>query len=87
MSENLKYLSKREFNTDTVTLENIQTSCMMRMADAAELMASNYVKLQQDMDYYKRLYRESRGQIEVLNKKISSLRGVITRMKNQNSKR
>lgn len=61
--------------------ENIKLGCLMRIADASEKMASNYTQLQNEIDRYKRWYNEERDANEKLKRTISSLRGVITRLK------
>lgn len=66
-----------------LTIEQIQTGAMLRMADASEKMASNYTQLQNDCDWYRQKYRKKNEEIEHLNRRITSLKGVITKLKKQ----
>lgn len=72
--------SKKEW-TSNATGEDIQLGCLQRIADATEKMATNHVKLQSDYDYmrkerdrYKQLYYAEQ-------KRCSTLKGWITRLK------
>ena len=78
----LRELSKQEFTNDG-TIEAISTGALQRIADATELMAKNYIKLQDDAAMYKRWYNESKEQKEKLYRQISALKGVITKLKNK----
>lgn len=69
--------------TTPLTLEQINTGCLQRIADSTELMARNYNAILQDLGTYKRWYKEQLDEIETLNRRISSLKGVITKLKNQ----
>lgn len=88
MSEFKSYAkeSKKDWGTSdpgSITLEQIQTGAMLRMADASEKMASNYTDLQNDRDWYRQKYREKNDEIKHLNRRITSLKGVITKLKNR----
>lgn len=84
MNEDLRQLSRRRFSTpETVDYDMINTSCLMRIADASEAMAKNYNDL---INENKRL----KERVEFLNSEQSrvalsniSLRGHITRLKNK----
>lgn len=65
----------------TASCEQINTGCLQRIADATELMASNYISLQRDLETYKRWYKEQRESNNRMARRISALQGVITRMK------
>lgn len=65
----------------SLTLEQINTGSLLRIADATELMAKNHIQLQNDLDWYKKRYPEQREEIAHLNNRIRSLKGVITRLK------
>lgn len=85
MANELKLLSKSDYNGE-ITIENINCGSLQRIADATELMASNYKQLQQDCDKYQRWYNEEAQKVNNLYRKISSLKGVITKYKNRLSK-
>ena len=76
--------SKVDWEGD-ITIENINAGSLQRIADAAELMASNYIALQNDRDYYKRVFLETQKACSAKDKRINSLRGVITRLKRKQS--
>lgn len=85
MAKTFREKSRTDYNngTDAVSGEDIQIGCLQRIADATELMAKNYTKLQADLDMYKKWYNESDENRWALERKISSLRGVITKLKNK----
>jgi hypothetical protein len=62
-------------------LQEIQTGCLQRIADATELMAGNYQNLLNERDKYLRWYEEEKAQTARLLHQIAGLRGTITRMK------
>lgn len=66
---------------DGATNENLNTSALMRIADATEAMAADYVKLRKDKELYERWWREERAKTEGLNKTIVALKGHVTRLK------
>lgn len=81
-------ISKGIFNANGNTTENIQTSAIMRianateaMANATEAMAKNYNDLQYWHDHYKNQSKERLERIEALNRSISSYKGQITKLK------
>lgn len=72
--------SKKHWNSNN-TVEDINSGCLQRIADATEAMAKNYVDLQNERD---RLiarveYRDER--ITKLENRIRGLKGVITKLK------
>lgn len=68
------------------TQEEVNCGSLQRIADACALMAQNWVALNQDLERYRRWYEESRGRITQRDKTITALRGVITRLKNRETK-
>jgi hypothetical protein len=66
-----------------LTTEQIAASALIRIAVATELMAKNYVQMQNDLDYYKKGYRERQETINQRDNTIRTLRGHITRLKNK----
>lgn len=73
--------SRSEWNSSQSTLEAINSGSLQRIADATEKMASNYTQLQNDLDLYKRWYNDESEQNKKLTKQISSLKGIITKLK------
>lgn len=64
-----------------LTIEQINSGCLLRIADATEAMAANYVRLQSEVDYLKRRRDQLERDNNRLCRQVSSLRGVITRLK------
>jgi hypothetical protein len=80
--ENSKTNWGREIAGDSNTdRDDIQLGCLLRIADATEAMAKNYVSLQNSLDYYKRAYQEEQQETSRLRLQASALRGVITKLK------
>jgi len=80
MGENLRESSKRDF-TSSNTIEHINAGSLQRIADATEAMAHRYNDLISEKDRYKRWYDSKVEYSAYLEKKISGLRGYITRLK------
>lgn len=80
-----KELSNQNFN-GTASIEHINAGSLQRIADAAEKMAGNYIKLQNDLEWSKKRCNELEGRISIRDKHISALRGQITKLKNKLNK-
>lgn len=65
----------------TLTLSQINTGALLRIADATETMAQNHVRLQKERDWYQSLYEGSQKKIAALERSNSALRGRITKLK------
>ena len=80
----LREESKKDYGATSenkLALEQINTGAMLRIADAAEAMAKNYVQLQADCERYKRWYAEERDKVAKLGRSNSALSGQITKLK------
>lgn len=76
--------SKLDWGVDasiSLNLEHVQTGAVLRIADAVEKMASRYTALIDEAERLRRYDREQRNAINRLNRRIASLKGVITRQK------
>jgi IS1 family transposase len=62
---------------------DIQLGAILRIADATELMASNYIKLQNELEKYQRWYNDEKEVARSLEKSNSALRGHITRLRSK----
>lgn len=60
---------------------NIQLGCLMRIADATEKMALNYVQMERELEWYSKKYEQQRIELDLMARKIAGLKGQITRMK------
>lgn len=80
-TESLRARSKRDYQTDNSSLEHLRTGAILRIADATERMASNYINLQDDRDRYSKWYYEEQERRQGLERSNSSLRGQITKLK------
>ena len=79
--------SKQNYGTkeDNLNAEQIQLGCMMRIADASELMAKNYLRLETDLQWYKKLFNEHLTEIKRLRKQIAAYKGEITKLKKKSN--
>lgn len=79
----LREESKANWSSSTpkATVDELKIGCLQRIADATEVMAQNHRELQANLDMYKRWATERQDKINRLERKVSALRGVITRMK------
>jgi hypothetical protein len=64
-----------------VTLEQLNAGSFQRIADATEKMAGNYIKLQNERDWYERYYKQEKEATARMSKRIAALQGVINRYK------
>lgn len=81
---------KKESRTDWGTLledneslpdEKLKLGAILRIADATELMASEQIKMKNDLEWYKKRYTESLEEIHGLRRSNAALKGHITRLK------
>lgn len=66
-----------------IQLQQFQASALLRMADAAELMAKRHTELIADCDKYKRWYEKQKSINKDLKNTIKGLKGSNTRLKNK----
>lgn len=64
------------FNND-----HIQLGCILRIADAMELMVKDREKMIRELDWYKEAYGRKRDDNDRLYKRISGYKGAITKIK------
>lgn len=62
---------------------NIMLSCLLRIADATEAMALNYMKLQSDLEYYKGRLQNEKQATERAKNTGKALKGHISRLKKE----
>lgn len=74
--------SKKEWYTNLpINNNDLQTGCLMRIADATEKMASNYVRMENDLAMYKRWYEQEKATVAYLTRSNNALRGHLNRIK------
>ena len=66
---------------DSLSLEQINTGCLIRIADASEAMAKEHNRLIQENKWLSEQYRIRGEEIARLERQRGALRGTITRMK------
>lgn len=66
---------------DSLTLDQIQTGCMLRIADATELMARRYQDLIDDRDRYKRWYENQQQENAKLVRSNNAYKGIVKKLK------
>ncbi len=69
------------FGGSAATQEELRTGALLRIADAAEKMALNVTRLQEELDRYKGYHKCALRGIDRGGRRISALRGVITKLK------
>jgi len=85
MKKDLKELSKQNWvpkSENGPTDEEIQTGCMQRIANATELMATNYLKLQSENDYLRNRNRNLQDDNDHLRRSANTYKGKYNRLKN-----
>jgi hypothetical protein len=60
---------------------NIQLGCLMRIADATEKMAGNYIQMENELKLSKERIDKNTNYIKKLERRVASYQGVITKMK------
>ena len=76
--------SHKNYGTQNqLTIEQIQTGCLQRIADATEAMAKNYNELIAERDRYKKQFYDTYKQFTHMESVISGYKGVVTKLKNQ----
>lgn len=66
---------------NSLTLEQINCGSLLRIADAAEIMAKNHQQLIDERDRYKQWYEQERKTNQRLLNSNAGLRGYIKRLK------
>lgn len=71
------------FNKDNSqpTTEQLNLGCMQRIANATELMATNFLKLQQDNEYLRNRNKSLISSNEFLARQSASYKGKFNRLK------
>jgi hypothetical protein len=75
--------TKIDTELESLGAERIQTGAIMRIADAVEIIAKDKVKLEQDLDWYKKSYERRGVEIVALENQIKGLKSAKSRFKNQ----
>jgi hypothetical protein len=86
MAKTLRQAGKLDFvypDAHQFTLDEVEVGVLQRIADASELMASNFLELQTSRDYYKRRALQAEELSNHLQRRISSFKGQITKLKNK----
>jgi len=77
--ESRKDYGRRMEPSDSMSTEQIRTGALLRIADATEKMAQNIGKLETDLAWYKKRYREGSESNKHLGNVIRGLRGALKR--------
>ncbi|MEO8647852.1 MAG: hypothetical protein ABI539_01675 [Acidobacteriota bacterium] len=64
-------------------METIQIGAMCRIADATEQMATNYVQMQRDLEYYKWLAKSRMKECERLKHSRAGYMAALTKLRRQ----
>ena len=82
---NMRESSKQNWTSNN-TIEQINAGSFQRIADACEVMAKNYAALIAERDRWKSRGNYWRGQAEYASRRVSALKGQITKLKNQRAR-
>lgn len=74
-------------NSENLTREQLEIGSLLRIADATEIIAQNYVKLQTDYEYMRSSRDKYKEESERMADRIKALKGVITKMKNKSNRK
>lgn len=61
--------------------EKVKIGCLQRIADAAEAMAQNYLRLQSDLEYYKRRCKGLEQDVQTLKNSRAGYMAALTKEK------
>jgi len=85
--QNLRSASRREWASENpgLTRDELKVGTLLRIADATEAMARRYNDLLDRNRFLERACESRSSEIEHLERRISSLKGQITKMKKKGS--
>ena len=64
-----------------LSLDQINTGALLRIADAVERMAENYDLMQRDRDFWKESALSAERSLDTEHRRTAALRGLIKRMR------
>jgi predicted nuclease with TOPRIM domain len=70
-----------ETGSEGMTLEQINTGCLLRIADATDKMAQRHTELIEQRDRFERWYKNEQKRVEYLERSNAALRGHLKRAK------
>lgn len=82
--KNFREESKKQYGADqneVLNIEELNAGSLLRIADATELMASNYLQMQRDMERLKIMLDREKEKNERLKATVAALCGHVTRLK------
>lgn len=79
---------KKQFTVDSDdnSVTQVQASCMLRIADAVEAMGANQIRMQHDLEWYKKQYNQQVKELETLRRRLAAQQGATTRLRNKMNK-
>lgn len=63
--------------------DQLQLGCMLRIADAAEAMAKNFVQLQNELKWANERNQRNKSSIEKLQRQVNAYKGIVKKLKNK----
>jgi hypothetical protein len=66
---------------DALTLEQINTGAILRIADATELMATRHTELIRERDHFASVARHMQAELDRMTRSNAALRGHLKRLK------
>ncbi len=83
MSDNLREKSRRQWTNPSNATADIQLGAILRIADAAEIMAQNFVRLQNDLDYYKAKSSRLQKDLDRVKNSRAGYKAALTKLRQQ----
>ncbi len=83
MPDSLRKCSQKDWSTDAgiPTESEIKVGSLQRIADAVELMAKGYARLENERDRWKRWYEQELQEQQRLARSNAALKGVNTKLR------
>ena len=69
--------------TESLCREQIQTWCLLRIADAAEKLCQSRYDLEHQLSYYKKDAAQLTKKLELERRRTAAYKGVITRLRQE----
>lgn len=61
--------------------EQLKLGALLRIADATELMAKNYLRLQADNEMLRRWHENEKAQVAKLQRQVNAYKGIVKKLK------
>lgn len=63
--------------------DQLHLGCMLRIADATEAMAKNFIQLQNELKWANERNQRNKTSIEKLQRQVNAYKGIVKKLKNK----